>query len=446
MKYSASRRAILRNVALAAFGGLASGISSARLHASDEEYAGPLLVTLQLSGGYDPTCFCDPKINVPGEKKISHWADDANVQWAGGLPYAPFANNQWFYEKYAQQMLVINGVDSQTNSHDTGKLYNWSGRNSVGSPTLTALHAAAHAPDQPLSYTVFGGFSYTADLVRFNRFSRLQGAVREILNPAFRSWDGRLARPFREFSVAKSVVNSSVRSMQNADFDSPRVSSSLKYYEEARRSRRRLAALADTLPSQNEVAPSLPVPIPGNNITSELLPQIQGALLIFNSGLGSAVDIEFGDFDTHDNHDARQAPQLEHVAEAIDYLWTFADELGLAERLTLLIGSDFGRTNFYNDGNGKDHWPIGSYIIMEKNPDWGGRVVGLTDDLHNTLPINPITLQLDSNNGILIHPGHIHKALRRYLECYEFANTAGFELSSFEDLDIFDPMKQTAQS
>ena len=414
-----------------------------RLHASEDDYAGPLFVTLQLNGGYDPTCFCDPKINVPGERKISHWADNANVQWVGALPYAPFANNQWFYEKYAQQILVINGVDAQTNSHDTGKLYNWSGRNSVGAPTLAALHAAAHAPDQPLSYTVFGGFSYTADLVRFNRFSGFEGAIRGILNPSVRSWDGRPARPLMELSIAQAVVNSSIRSMQNTDFHSPRIASNLSSYEEARVSRRRLAALADSLPSQNEIAPSLSLQMPGNNVTSELLPQIQGALLIFNSGLGSAVDIEFGDFDTHDNHEARQEPQLMHVAEAVDYLWTFADELGLAERLTVLIGSDFGRTNFYNDGNGKDHWPIGSYIVMGKNPRWGGRVVGLTDDLHNPLPINPLTLKRDSTNGILIHPGHIHKALRRYLGCHDLANATGFELSSIEDLDIFNPMIQT---
>ena len=44
---------------------------------------------------------------------------------------------------------------------------------------------------------------------------------------------------------------------------------------------------------------------------------------------------------------------------------------------------DFGRTNFYNDGNGKDHWPIGSYMIMEKDAPWGNRVVGLTDELHS---------------------------------------------------------------
>ena len=45
----------------------------------------------------------------------------------------------------------------------------------------------------------------------------------------------------------------------------------------------------------------------------------------------------------------------------------------MADRMVVVIGSDFGRTNFYNSADGKDHWPIGSFIIMEKNQR---RVVG----------------------------------------------------------------------
>ena len=80
-----------------------------------------------------------------------------------------------------------------------------------------------------------------------------------------------------------------------------------------------------------------------------------------------------------------------------------------------MVGSDFGRTNFYNAENGKDHWPIGSYIVMEESPDWGNRVVGVTDGLHNALKVNPSTLKEDPDNGILMYPKHVHKALRRYL-------------------------------
>ena len=62
-------------------------------------------------------------------------------------------------------MLVINGIDAQTNSHTTGVLHNWSGRNAEGFPSITALFAARFAPKQPLSYLSFGGFSQTAGII-----------------------------------------------------------------------------------------------------------------------------------------------------------------------------------------------------------------------------------------------------------------------------------------
>jgi len=86
------------------------------------------LINLQLEGGMDVTSFCDPKVNVAGEREINRWARTAGVQTAGNINYAPFANNAQFFQKYYRDMLVINGVDSQTNSHSVGIVNNWSGR------------------------------------------------------------------------------------------------------------------------------------------------------------------------------------------------------------------------------------------------------------------------------------------------------------------------------
>ena len=107
-----------------------------------------------------------------------------------------------------------------------------------------------------------------------------------------------------------------------------------------------------------------------------------------------------------------------------------------------MIGSDFGRTNFYNDGEGKDHWPVGSYIIMEQNAPWGNRVVGLTDELHFAKRINPATLREDPN-GILITPAHVHKALQNYLGLDTFAEDMGLALKDVESLPLFDSSLQS---
>ena len=90
--------------------GAASGFRVPLANATD--YTGKLFVFVQADGGWDPTSFCDPKTNTTGEPKINHWADDGDIQEAGNIRYAPFANNQAFFDKYYRRMLVINGVDA----------------------------------------------------------------------------------------------------------------------------------------------------------------------------------------------------------------------------------------------------------------------------------------------------------------------------------------------
>jgi len=78
---------------------------------TEDSYTGPLLLQVQADGGWDVTSYCDPKVNQPGEKPITNWAVSAEPLSAGGINFAPFANNQVFFEQYHQKMLVINGVD-----------------------------------------------------------------------------------------------------------------------------------------------------------------------------------------------------------------------------------------------------------------------------------------------------------------------------------------------
>jgi hypothetical protein len=434
-----TRRRLLHSAALAVGGLAVSPITSSQVFAAGQYYKGRLLVTLQLNGGADVTSFCDPKVNTPGEPAINHWAESYSPEKAGRISFAPFGRNEKLFKKYRKYMLVVNGVDSQTNAHSTGVLYNWSGRNSVGAPSLTALHAAKNSSDQPLAYTGMGGFSQTAGLIRLNRIKDINN-IRSLLNPTIDPWSGDDLRPESESNSVKQFIDGSLNRMAPANL-SPRQLASIQAYTDARASRGELNRLLDILPAPEEMAPNDFLATP-NGSDSDLLRKIQGVLLIFKAGLGSAADIELGEFDSHDNNDAWQEPLLAHAADAIDFFWSYAAELGLANRLTLIVGSDFGRTNFYNDADGKDHWPIGSYIIMEKNPAWGNRVVGATDDLHFAVPIDPATLKRAPNKGINILPAHVHLALRKHLGLHDYANRAGFRLN-VESLDIFNPKKNT---
>ena len=118
-------------------------------------------------------------------------------------------------------------------------------------------------------------------------------------------------------------------------------------------------------------------------------------------------------------------------------LWTLAEEKGLADRITLVIGSDFGRTPYYNSEDGKAHWPIGSVMVMAKNAPWGNRVLGSTDEVQNAQPTNPSTFVRDDTGGTIIYPKHVHKSLRRYLGLENTAVDANFQFSNTKDFEFF---------
>ena len=426
------RRSLLKSMFAVAAGG-AAGVRAPPAYAAD--YRGKFLVCVQADGGWDPTSFCDPKPNVPGEPAINHWASQAEVRQAGNLAYAPFANNQAFFAKHHRRMLVINGVDAQTNSHTVGVVHNWSGRNSEGYPTPTALLAGACGGTMPAPYLSFGGYGETADVVRSTRLGDAR-LLRDIAAPAASPW---VDMPF----------------FHDADWATMQAFS--------RRRAERLAAMPDLLPGEarhrrsyrsafatdglRAYADALPPPDAlaeperhvGANATyySTLRRQAQLAVLAFKTGVAVSADLWAWGFDTHANHDGDHAWLLGNLTDAVSYLWDYAEQHGVADRLVVVIGSDFGRTNRYNAAGGKDHWPIGSFVVMQDNQPWTNRAVGETDALHFAQRINPATLRRDDRDGTRIHPKHVHKALRRHLGVGEENNAVRFPLRDAEDFAFF---------
>lgn len=437
------RRSFLKTMASSATLAAFSSLSN-RVWAAPGEYQGRFLVVMQMDGGWDATQLCDPKTNTPGELDINNWANSSEIQTAGRIQYAPVASNQRLFENHHQKMLVINGVDAQTNSHTTGVLHNWSGRNAAGLPTLTALFAASKAPELPLAYVNNGGFSDTADLIRFSRLND-HNALIDLLDPSVVPWDNkRSIRRSSDISRVQRYQQEALERKLAKNTLTPRQKANATAYLNARSNRDALDRLKSIIPDSDEIQPN--VVLPYVNFESDLMRQIQLSLLTFKSGVGASCDLMCHGFDTHNEHDVQHEALYNHVADAIDYFWNFAGELGISDRITLVIGSDFGRTNFYNAENGKDHWPIGSYIVMEESPAWGNRVVGVTDGLHNALKINASTLKEDpTNDGVLLHPKHVHKALRTYLGIDSLAEQERLTFGSTADIDFFNPEKWTLQ-
>ncbi len=428
-----NRRNFIQKLVLAAgWGG--AGLTAPGALFAQTGYSGKLLFNLQLDGGMDVTSFCDPKTNQVGEDEINIWARTQDIKTAGNINYAPFATNSNLFEKYHQSMLVINGVDAQTNSHSVGVVHNWSGRNSDGYPSLTALHAATHAPTLPLSYLNFGGFGNTEDMVRSSRISEIR-QIQNILFPNSQQWNPDMGyhRP-SDFERVKALQLKSAQDLAAKSNIPAGQKKSRRFFAEALAQADGLSAFANSIPGEDQLQQPKEL---SQRYRSNLHQQMQISLLAMKSGVTVAADLFESGFDTHEEHDADHALLLTNVNDAIDYFWTYAAELGLADRVMLVIGSDFGRTPKYNSGAGKDHWPIGSYIVMERNAPYTNRVFGETDGGHNSYPINLKTGKQDYTNGATIHPKHVHLALRKQLGLHGNSFSSPFPFNNTEEFAFF---------
>lgn len=406
--------------------------ASFKLHSAPNDYAGKLLITVQAEGGWDVTSFCDPKMNVAGERVINNWARTGETQNIGNLHYAPVAQNAAFFQKYYQDMLIINGIDSQTNSHSAGVTHNWSGRLSEGFPSLTALFASIHAPNLPIAYVNNGGYTNTGNLIRYTRLEDTNRLI-NVIYPNRMIWDQEQRWVHdSDWDRIQAARTARLQAMTEQSDITTRQKRNRSNYLSALENSGSLTDFASALNDAGDIQE----PVQNGNYWSSFRRQAQLALIAMSSGVTASADLMHGGFDTHQNHDADQPWLLSELTGGLDYLWTYAEQLGIADRLVVVIGSDFGRTPHYNSDAGKDHWPITSTIIMEKNVNWGNRVVGATDEGHNALAINPQTMQADSQ-GSYIYPKDVMQALRTYLGIAEHQHASSFVLNTTESFNFF---------
>ena len=423
-----NRRDLIRSLAsLASIAGFRLPLASAG------DYRGKLFVFVQADGGWDPTSFCDPKTNSPGEPIINRWAQSDEIRQAGNIRYAPFGKNEAFFTKYHRRMLVINGVDAQTNSHSAGIVHNWSGRISEGYPTTSALLAAQYGLGLSMPYLSFGGFSNTAGVATFTRLDN-PGQIRTIATPeANPPWEPYLIQSdWEDLQLFRAATLDRLAAAPNL---LPRSARNRRLYASAltKDATEGLRAYAAMIPDRDQLQEREGY----DRYYSLLKRQAQLAVLAFKAGVAVSADLYLGGFDTHANHDPDHNWLLGNLTDSVDFLWDYAETHGVADRMIVVMGSDFGRTNKYNSNEGKDHWPIGSFIVMEKNQGWTNRVIGETDELHFASRVNPSTLKRDDANGTLIHPRHVHKALRRYLRIETSAESRKFPFQNTQDLRLF---------
>jgi hypothetical protein len=302
--------------------------------------------------------------------------------------------NAEFFERHYERLLVINGLATMTNSHEAGTRFVNSGKLGEGHPSLMAVIAAEHGPTLPLGFVTNGGYDLTRGLVPRTRIGNLD-ALRRIAYPNRINDDYNYTAPSNHERLLRYVAERRQRKIAAQTL--PRLRAAIEKLDAAHGSENELARLVAELPDLSL-------------FTTGLGRQAAVAIAGYRTGITISANLSTGGFDTHSDHVNRQTQALDRLSSGIDEIWDEVVLHGLEDRVVILVTSDFGRTPGFNDGNGKDHWPVTSMMVMGPGIV-GNRVVGASDEGHRGLTVDPVTLAPDPE-GIVLTPAHVSRALR----------------------------------
>lgn len=416
------RRSLLRLAALTGLS-LSVPLPARRAGAAGEKYEGPYYIMINAGGGWDPRFLLDPTLE-PDQNRLY-----STVEQVGNIEYAPIAIDpttmdideesgaadylltaQTFLERHGSRLLVVNGVDMETNNHDAGNRAIWSGRLQEGYPSIGALIAAARTPDKPMAFLSSAGYDATEGLVPLTRVSSADNmqkiAYPNQLEPGDSDNNETYHGP-KTWSLAKQLQAERLEEMKKKQHV-PRLKQSMADLQLARARDEDLRSLQ--LPEQLVDAPYY------DGGLQRSMQQAQIGVAAFNAGIAASLNVGIDGFDTHGNHDADQPARIFELLTLIDFVVAEVEAAGLSDRTRILIGSDFARGPFYNserDNAGKDHWPIGSFMALGAGIA-GDRVIGGTTADQLALPVDSETLETSDSGGTKITYQEIHRAIRAH--------------------------------
>jgi hypothetical protein len=423
------RRDFLRFCSAAGLGFAVPVGCSTITHAQDQKrevpgYDGPYYLVFNASGGWDTTYLMDPK----GVNEINRLYKEGDILTDGNFQFAPNAghieqgmSNEAFFAKYGKELLVLNGLDYSVNNHSPCSRYMATGKlDSLAYPTFAALIAACKGPEVPLAFLTFGNYSSTGNLVPMARVPYMS-SLNRLANAD--GVEGRADWLYHDDFVTDRIERT-LESQMQARVGTARL-------PRVERSQSMLYSAQVNSKALHRVTPF----IPKTMSKERLAQQADIALASFKAGVCVSANLSIGQFDSHANNDRDQMKLIPELLAGIDDVIGKAEELQIREKLVVIIQSEMGRTPDYNNGNGKDHWSVGSIMFMGAGIN-GNRVVGATDEKQFLVPINPQTLGTDADAGITVRPEHIHKALRDFagVTQHEFSERFPLKVPESEQL------------
>lgn len=394
------------------------------------QYDGTFFINIHQGGGWDVTNVCDPKgAASAAEAGLPPPCDTMNRYLASQIPEDPTSKVRWaplsqslelagnqnainsalrmeaFFEANAAKMLVINGIDYQTNSHDVGARLAVTGNAAENTAAFGAVAAAALLPSAPMAFVGFGGYTGTAGLTAVTRLGNTD-VIKRLAYPYRRDPNNADSLSYTDESAAIIAKARDERfAAKHAQQRLPKLKNAMNTLYLSRLGQNELKRLVDYLPTEED-------------LLDGLAGAVQLSIAAYRAGLCVATSLSTGGWDNHGDVDPSIANSLGNLfnpESGAPRALQVIEDAGLSNKTLLSFTSDFGRTPGYNDGNGKDHWPIASMILM------GGvngkaikpGVKGGTDERHESVGVNATTGVPESGSPLTIKSGHIHNALRR---------------------------------
>lgn len=423
-----------------------------RAGADSTPWAGPYFLHMHAEGGWDSTMFCDGKLaSADYDNRLV-----TGVEAVGGVPVPAstssgkfllrrqgeaFEDPLHFFQTLGQKVRVFNGLDTQTNNHSTGVQSAGCGHSDIELPCISALYAGkiSKGRDVPMAFLGAGPYNRTADVVAVSRFPG--DKIPKIAHPY--KPDGPTSRGLlSDFAVSRmQLLRAERMSALSGQATLPRTKRSLEAMEASVRSGNALGILDKVMtePSPSfasfegqlppEVRAHLGQVVSGSGATAvsryvQHCRPMEQILRCFKHGLSASATYSEGGFDTHSNHDVAQQEAMASFVARLRYVLLRAEQMGIADKLYVLVTSDFGRTPKYNADNGRDHWNVTSALVVAPGVA-GGRAIGRSDAALKAMRVsksNVATSLPDTDTaGARIRPSHLHRELRRALQIEEIS-------------------------
>jgi hypothetical protein len=340
-------------------------------------------------GGWDPTrvfanCFEQRAVDMELDSGISSLGD---LRWVDHMDRPSVTR---FFERYYNRSVIFNGLLVPSVSHGNCSRLMMTGTSNDGASDWAAIIAGQGSMDLALPQMVLSGPSYPGQHGVAVTRAGTGGQLDALLSGEVLDWSDQLTErpPVRaEDRMDSYLVRRAAAAVESANL--PRAK---ELYEAYEASLVRGVELKDLQGVINWSA--------GGSLTAQ--GNLAGQLL--SLGISRTVMMNHGGsgWDTHENNDQTQSQSWESLfgglLDTADRFDTLPGRNGgsLLDETVIVVMSEMGRTPALNNGEGKDHWPYTSALVMGPGMT-GGRVIGATDEFYYGERIDMESGELDRN-------------------------------------------------